>query len=344
MHFLIFILFFAIACSNNDSGSDAPQSQQENTQLEVLLDRSDVIWGFDFLPDKRIIFTERSGHLLVWDPNQNSTSDISGLPPISSSGESGLLDLELHPNFDSNQLVYFCYSEPGRTIALGRGELNESTLNNVQKLFSANNANSSSIHFGCRIEFDDAGKVFLSLGDQNEPSRAQDSNSFLGKIVRMNDDGSGLEIWSSGHRNVQGLAIRPGTNDLFEVEHGPTGGDELNIIEQGNNYGWPLVTRGEPAGELGQSAPGFVDPLASWTPAIAPSGITFYQGDLYIACLRGRQIRRISLDGSTVTNQEILFSDAGYRFRNLRPGPDGFLYFSTDSGELGRIVPSVSSP
>lgn len=338
MHILIFILFFAIACSNDDSSSNSAQTQEENLELEVLVDRSDVIWGFDFLPDGKIIFTERSGRLLIWD--QTTTSEVAGLPPISATGESGLLDLELHPNFGTNQLVYFCYSEPGRTIALGRGELNGLELGNVQKIFSANAANNSSIHFGCRIEFDGTGKVFLSLGDQNEPSLAQDANSFLGKIVRMNDDGSALEIWSSGHRNVQGLAMRPGTNDLFEVEHGPTGGDELNLISQGNNYGWPLVTSGEPAGELGQSAPGFIDPLTTWTPAIAPSGITFFQDDLYIACLRGQQIRRISLDGTTVTIQEVLFSNAGFRFRNLRPGPDGFLYFSTDSGELGRLVPS----
>ncbi|WP_408098787.1 PQQ-dependent sugar dehydrogenase [Peredibacter sp. HCB2-198] len=342
MHFLIFILCFAIACSNEESGRNATQTQTENFELEVLVERSDVIWGFDFLPGGQIIFTERSGRLLIWD--QTSTLEVSGLPPISAAGESGLLDLELHPNFESNQLVYFCYSEPGRTMALGRGELNGNTLENVQKIFTANAANTSAIHFGCRIEFDGSGKLFLSLGDQNEPSRAQNSSSFLGKIVRMNDDGSSAEIWSSGHRNVQGLALRPGTNELFEVEHGPTGGDELNIIEQGNNYGWPLVTRGEPAGELGQSAPGFIDPITSWTPAIAPSGIAFYQGDLYVACLRGQQIRRISLDGTTVTNQEVLFSNAGYRFRNLRPGPDGFLYFSTDNGLLGRLVPSGSSP
>lgn len=342
MSVLFLILFFAIACSNYDSGSSSPQTQAENLELDILLERSDVIWGFDFLPDGKIIFTERSGRLLIWD--QTTTSEVSGLPTISASGESGLLDLELHPNFESNRLVYFCYSEPGRTIAMARGELNGNTLSNVERIFSANAANNSSNHFGCRIEFTGSGKVFLSLGDQNNPSRAQDLNSFLGKIVRMNDDGSETEIWSSGHRNVQGLALRPGTNDLFEVEHGPTGGDELNLIEQGNNYGWPLVTRGEPAGELGQSAPGFIDPLTSWTPAIAPSGATFFQGDLYVACLRGQQIRRITLNRSTVTNQEVLFENANYRFRNVRPGPDGFLYFSTDNGIIGRIVPSGSSP
>lgn len=343
MHVLLLLLFLFASCGSDDSGnSNAPSVEEEDLQLEVLLNRSDVIWGFDFLPDNKIIFTERSGNLLTWDPASNQTTTIQGLPAISSSGESGLLDLELHPNFASNNLLYFCYSEPlagGRTIAMGRAELQGNNLVNFQRIFSANSPNNSNIHFGCRVEFAGDGKVFLSLGEQNNPDEAQNPNSFLGKIVRMNDDGSALEIWSSGHRNVQGLSIRPGTNDLFAVEHGPIGGDEFNLIQAGNNYGWPLVTLGEPQGSLGRSAPGFVDPISSWTPAIAPSGTTFFQGDFYIACLRGMHIRRLVLEGSNVTRQEVLFDNENFRYRNVRPGPDGFLYFSTDSGEIGRLVP-----
>lgn len=349
--YLIFLLIFLSCGSDDDNVSKVTESPQEEQEvaLEFILDRSDVIWGFDFLPENRIIFTERSGGIFILQRSSSEVTSVSNVPEVSAVGEGGMLDIELHPNFSSNNQIYFCYTgeiADGRNIVLGRGTLDGTTLTSVETIFTTNEVNNSSIHFGCRIEFQDQESLFLSVGDQSEPSQAQNPDSYLGKILRMSDEGEMVEVFSLGHRNVQGLAIRPENGELYASEHGPTGGDELNLILEGENYGWPLVTTGEPEGPLGDSDPRYVDPLATWTPAIAPSGITFYsgeqisewRGDLFIATLRGNHIRRISLENQEVVNQEILFGGRDIRFRNIKEGPDGFLYFSTDDGKLGRII------
>jgi glucose/arabinose dehydrogenase len=348
----LLVLLSLIACSSDDNDSKSENiPQEEEASLIYLTDRSDVIWGFDFLPDSKIIFSERSGRLLILTPDSGEVTQISGVPAVVTGGEGGLLDVRLHPNFATNKLLYFCYTAPGKATALGRGTLNGNRLTNVESLFKTNDANNSEIHLGCRIEFENESRLFLSLGDQSEPSKAQDLSSHFGKILRLNDDGTYPadnpfvttpnalpEIWSLGHRNPQGLAINPETRELFSSEHGPTGGDELNIIDAGINYGWPLVTSGLPVGELGQTAPGFQDPVANWSPSIAPSGIAFSRGNLYMATLRGQHIRQLSFTGSTVVRQNLLYENEGLRFRNVRSGPDGLLYFSTDDGKIGRIL------
>lgn len=343
MHAFLLLLFLLISCGsdNNDSGSGSQTPQTEDLSFEVLIDRDDVIWGFDFLPDNRIIFTERSGNIHLLNPETREVTDITGGPFPSVGGEGGLLDIRLHPDFSQNQLVYLCYVSPneqGRVQSLARGVLNGNELQNVEKIFEASSGNTGNIHFGCRIEFEDSDQLFLSVGDQNEAEQAQEPGSHLGKILRLNADGTvpsdnpfvntfevRPEIWSLGHRNPQGLAIRPETGELFSSEHGPVGQDELNIIERGLNYGWPF-----------QSGPEFTEPIISWTPAIAPSGITFYRGNLYIATLRGGHIRELTIEGRRVTSENILFGDSGLRFRNVR-GSGGFLYFSSDDGKIGRI-------
>lgn len=335
----LWLSFILLSCGGNDSGSNSLDIFQEVDQ-EILIDRNEVIWGFDFLPNNKIIFTQRNGGLFIFDLLNRDKTEIRNLPQIATGGEGGLLDLELHPEFTSNNLVYFCFTDSrndGRGMSLGKAVLSGEVLSNVETIFRTNRSNTSSIHFGCRIEFENNEKLYLSTGDHNNPSEAQDPASHFGKILKMNVDGSNLEIWSLGHRNVQGLAIRPDTGELFASEHGPTGGDELNLIQKGSNYGWPLVTRGQPPGSLGESAPGFANPLISWTPAIAPSGIAFWRGNLYIATLRGRHIRRITLDGNEIVAQDILLNSLNARFRNLSEGPDGFLYFSTDDGKIGRL-------
>jgi glucose/arabinose dehydrogenase len=357
----ILIFVFIVACSKDkiETNIDSKPQQEETTSSDILMDRDAVIWGFDFLPDQRIIFSERPGRILILNPQTRQVTQLSGVPTVSTGGEGGLLDLKLHPNFVNNNLVYFCYTQSGRSMALGRAVLNGNALTNFERIFLSNGANNSQTHFGCRIEFENDSKLFLSLGDQSAPSEAQNLNSHFGKILRLNDDGSfpvdnpfvttpGAlpEIWSYGHRNPQGLAIRPETNQLFSSEHGPTGGDELNIIEPSINYGWPLITLGLPPGSLGTNAPGLQDPIASWSPSIAPSGITFYtgnqipawQGNLFIATLVGNHIRRITLTGNTVVGQQLLLENQGIRFRNVGQGPDGFLYFSTDDGKIGKII------
>jgi glucose/arabinose dehydrogenase len=317
--------------------------------FKIITDFNDVIWGFDFISQNQVIFTGRAGSMNLLDLQTSAVTNISGVPNVNQGGEGGMLDLKLHPDFSSNHLVYFCYtdgSSNSKTQSLGRAELQGNTLVNFQRIFNTGAPNGASNHFGCRILFQGSG-IFLSVGEQTDASQAQNPDSFLGKIVHMNDDGSNLTIWSSGHRNPQGLAIDPASGKIFSSEHGPTGGDELNIIEKNQNYGWPRVTRGQPAGDLGETAPGFIDPLLSWTPSIAPSGITFYtgniipqwKGNLFIACLVGRQIRRLVIENARVTFEEVLFESIGARFRNVGQGPDGYLYFSTDDGKFGRIIP-----
>lgn len=336
--FLIFLTLLSCSDEYNDIADSFRVPQSEEVSVEILLDRSDVIWGFEFLPDGQIIFTEREGRILIFNPENKETTPVTGVPAVAAGGEGGLLDLRLHPDFRNNNQIYFCYSEAsgtGRTQSLGRARLQGTTLVNFERIFSAGAPNDAPNHFGCRIEFTTNNQLFLSLGEQGEADRAQDPTLFQGKILRMNDDGSSLELFSLGHRNPQGLTIHPTTGELYSSEHGPTGDDELNLIEQGNNYGWPVVT------------PGSTAPIISWSPAIAPSGIIFYtgnqisgwQGDLFIATLRGQHIRRLTLNGTQISEEEMLFVGSGMRFRTIRNGPDGFLYFSTDGGKIGKITP-----
>lgn len=348
---VLILALFLIACGGSSGGGNRVGTQTQDVNAEFVLDRSGVIWGFDFLPDNQVIFTVRSGQMHILNLNTLDTTRVRGLPSIRSNGEGGLLDLKLHPDFENNNLVYFCYTPSnGRAIALSRARLNGSNLENEERIFITQDTNSASIHFGCRLLFQDSDHLYLTIGDQAQPSEAQSLDSHLGKILRLRSDGSipsdnpfasatdALpEVWSLGHRNPQGLAIRPGTNELYSSEHGPTGGDELNVIRPGENYGWPLVTKGEPAGELGQSAPGFVDPITFWTPAIAPAGITFFRDQLYIATLRGRHIRRLSISGNEVVTQESFNQEGNPRIRHVSVSPDGLLYFSTDDGRIGRI-------
>ncbi len=335
----LLILITLLSCgSDDDNFTSGIVPQSEESALEVILDRDDVIWGFETMPDNRIIFTERSGKILITDQQGINVVEAGTVPGVSASGEAGLLDLRLHPQFATNNQIYYCYSAAsgaGRTQALGRATLNGNTLSNFEKIFDAGGPSTSTSHFGCRIEILNDNQILLSVGDQNQSSSAQDPNSFKGKIVSMDLDGNNPEIWSSGHRNPQGLTINPETKEVFSSEHGPTGDDELNIIVQGQNYGWP-----------GESGPGFTEPILTWNPAIAPSGIAFYtgnkieawRGNLFIATLRGQHIRRLVISGSQVVSEEILFANEGLRFRNLRTSSDGYLYFSTDDGKLGRII------
>lgn len=321
----LLILLSLISCGNaDDDSSRVSVPQGEEAGVEIILDRNEVIWGFEFLPDNRVIFTERSGRILISDMEGNTV--VAGSPPdVAPGGEAGLLDLRLR-----GSEVYYCYSGTaagGRTQALGRATLSGNRLINFQRIFSAGGASNATTHFGCRIEFIGSNQLLLSVGDQADSSRAQNPTSLQGKILSMNLDGTNPQIWSSGHRNPQGLATNPDTGEIFSAEHGPTGGDELNIIRQGQNYGWP-----------GLSGPGFAEPIISWTPAIAPSGIAFHRGALYIATLRGRHIRKLILSGEDVVSEELLFRNLDVRFRNVRSGPDGRLYFSTDDGKFGRII------
>jgi glucose/arabinose dehydrogenase len=339
----------------------------EKFRVENLAQREGSIWSFDFLPDGRILFTERSGAFFAYDPRTKKVEPVSGAPKVFAEGQGGLLDVKLHPEFKKNSFVYFSYAEPldggQATTALGRGRLEGNELKNVERLFSAKAVSKNDIHFGSRIVFDGPDTLYLTVSERNERDKAQDPQVHNGKLLRLTaegkphagnayGEGQGLpEIYTLGHRSVQGLALRE-NGELWEIEMGPRGGDEVNFIRKGVNYGWPVITYGREyyGPKIGEKAKdGLEQPVAYWVPSISPSGAEFYRGDkfrawkgsLFLACLSGQQLRRLELDGRKVVRQEALLEDLEKRFRMVRSGPDGYLYFSTDDGLLARLVPGA---
>jgi glucose/arabinose dehydrogenase len=300
----------------------------------------------------------------------SKSAPLAGLPAVVDAGQGGLLDVALDPDFASDPWVYFSYSEAGSGAAAGtavaRGRLVGNTLQDVAVIFRQLPKEIENRHFGARLAFRGDKTLFVTLGERHLFSPAQDLTGHLGKVVRINRDGSvpsgnpslgagaKPEIWSYGHRNPQGAAIHPDTGELWLVEHGPTGGDELNRVLAGNNYGWPLRSYGciaeDPAAGCpvngGTHAPSFTEPVSYWAPeAIAPSGLIFYSGDKFpewrgnamLGALGGQALWRVALNGNAEAARERLFSSLGERIRCVRQGPDGWLYLLTDSGKLIRI-------
>lgn len=339
----------------------AYESETQKFNLEVLTDQANIIWGFDFLPDGQIIFTERSGELKLLNPTTHQIISVKNLPPMLIEGEWGLLDVCVHPKFAQTHWIYFTYSisQNGKTTTrLSRAELVNDSLQNVQILFTAFESNTE----GSRIVFDNRGHLFMSLGERKQREKVQNLSYHNGKTIRLNEDGSiptdnpfiktpeaKPEIWSLGHRNSQGLAIDK-AGKLWQSEFGPLGGDEINLIESGKNYGWPVITYGrEYSGEAigeGYRKSGMLQPIVYYVPSISPSGISFYEGEkfphwkgnLFVAALSGQQLRRLVIENDVVVHQEPLLENLKWRFRHVREGNDGFLYFSTDQGKLVRIV------
>lgn len=340
------------------------ESQLEKFHFEILAQQKDVVWGFDFLDEQRIIFTERSGALRVLDIKSKTISDIKGAPAVFARGQGGLLDVRVHPSDKSK--IYLTYSEPvddKATTALAVASLNRNELTQLKKLFSAREPGQSKIQFGSRIEFDHKGHIFVSIGDRDEREQAQDLGLHNGKILRLNEDGRApadnpfaktkgaqTEIWSYGHRNPLGLVRNSLTGEIWSTEMGPKGGDELNLILPGKNYGWPVITYGREysGGKIGEGSTkkGMEQPRAYWVPSISPSALTFYTGkifpkwtgDIFIGTLSGMHLRRIKMQGQKIVAQEELLKDLQLRIRNVRTGPDGFLYISTDDGKIARLT------
>lgn len=326
-------------------------------KVEVLVENRDVIWGFDFLPDQRVILTERNGKISVVDLTSKKIETLAGAPVVYNEGQGGLLDIRVHPDFKNKPWVYYAYSEQtakGATTALGRATWDGKKLTGAKKIFSAKAVNQKEIHFGGRIEFDLQGHVYLSVGERGDRDLAQRLDVANGKILRLKEDGSvpkdNPEVWSYGHRNPQGLARHPETGDLWEGEFGPRGGDEINIIKPGLNYGWPVITygreyHGPKIGETHKS--GMEQPIVYYVPSISPSGMNFYTGnkfpkwrnDLFVGTLSGQHLRRLVIKKHNVIWQEELLKDLHWRIRNVREGADGYLYVSTDEGVLARLVP-----
>lgn len=356
--FLTALLFWCATQAN------AYESEHYTFDIEVLTEQSNIIWGFDFLPDGKILFSERSGALKLLNPKTHDVITIKNLPTILVDAEYGLLDVSVHPNFEQTHWIYLTHSVLAKngkpTTALSRAELVNDSLKNVQVLFTAFENNTE----GSRIVFDKKGHLFMSLGERNERDKVQSLGYHNGKIIRLNEDGSlpadnpfvntanaKPEIWSLGHRNSQGLAFDK-SGALWQSEFGPLGGDEINIIEAGKNYGWPVITygreyTGEPIGE-GFRKQKMEQPIIYYFPSLSPSGISFYEGNqypkwrgnLFVAALSGQQLKRLVVEKNRVIRQEALLENLKWRFRHVREGKDGFLYFSTDSGKLARIVNS----
>jgi glucose/arabinose dehydrogenase len=325
-------------------------------------------WGLAFLPDGRLLVTERAGRLRLVAPGGRLGDPLAGLPPIFTGGQCGLLDVAVDPAFAQNQRIWFSFAEPGEggnSTALARARLDGERLADVRVVFSQKPKVDSRLHCGSRIVFDRQGRVWLGLGDRfSRMADAQTLDTHHGKIVRIDADGRAPpdnpfvaragalpEIWSYGHRNIQAMAIHPETGELWEAEHGPQGGDELNVAEAGKNYGWPAVTYGRNYGtgtRIGDEGPrpGIEMPLRHWVPtSVAPSGMAFvtserypgWKGNLMLGTLRAQVLIRLTLDGRKVTAEERLLPNFGQRIRDVRQGPDGWLYLLTD-GNDGQIV------
>ncbi len=342
--------------------------------LRVVTVASDLAhpWALAFLPDGRMLVTERPGRMRIVSMRGEVGPPLAGLPAVDARAQGGLLDVVLDPKFSENAFVYWSYTEPGpeRTngTAVARGRLGGAAgaerLDDVQVIFRQSTKLAGVAHFGSRLVFARDGRLFITLGDRFfRRDAAQRLDSHLGKVVRIEPDGRAPsdnpfvktpgalpEIWSIGHRNVQGAALHPATGVLWTHEHGPEGGDELNIDEAGRNYGWPVITYGVDYGSgnkigEGTAKPGMEQPVTYWVPSIAPSGMCFltsdrypgWQGHLFIGALRGRFLVRLELNGRKVVRQERLLEGAIERVRDVRQGPDGFLYLLTDMSD-GRIV------
>ena len=340
-----------------------------NLNVETIARGLDHPWALAFLPDGKMLVTERPGRLRIVARDGSISPPVSGVPQVRASGQGGLHDVVLDRDFASNRTIYFCFAEPasggGRT-ALARARFTDgeaARLDDVKVIFRQEGPLSSGNHFGCRIVQGRDGNLWLTMGDHfTYRDEAQNLANHLGKIVRMMPDGAvprdnpfvgrndaRPEIWSYGHRNSQGAALHPQTGKLWEHEHGPRGGDEVNIPLAGKNYGWPVIGYGvDYSGAKIHEATakaGMEQPVKYWVPSIAPSGMAFYTGDLFprwkgnlfVGALAGQLLVRLELDGEKVTKEERLLGNLNARIRDVRQGPDGALWLATDSSD-GRII------
>ncbi|HUH19040.1 PQQ-dependent sugar dehydrogenase [Albibacterium sp.] len=338
---------------------------------KVLSEGLERPWGITSLPDGRLLITEKGGTMRIATTDGTLSDAITGLPKVNDAGQGGLLGVTIDPDFANNRMIYWTFSEAvngGNLTAVAKGKLaaDEKTIENAQVIYQATPAFPSNLHYGGRILFDKTGNIIFSTGERSDLEsrpQAQFLNSSLGKVIRITTDGKAAEgnpfadqadakpeLYSYGHRNVQGLAFNPVTGDLWETEFGPLGGDEVNIIKPGINYGWPTITYGREysgaaIGDSIQQKEGLQQPVYYYDPVISPSGITFYTGDqipewknnLFISSLSGMHIARLVIEDDKIVGEERLLADQGQRFRDITQGKDGALYAVTDQGRLYRI-------
>lgn len=359
------------------AAAETLRTEYEEIELEQLVDGLNEPWAIEFLPDGQMLVTERAGRLLRIDGAE--VTEIGGAPEVAARGQGGLLDVALHPDFESNQLIYLTWSRAGddgvqSATTLSRGRLDGDALVEAEQIFTQDRLSSPGRHYGSRLAWLPDGTLLMSIGDRGaEPPRAQDLDDHAGSLLRLTEDGEAApdnpftsradarpEIWSYGQRNIQGLMVHPETGEIWATEHGPRGGDELNLVVPGANYGWPVVSLGrnyrteEPYFDYTQrSMTGIVDPVVDWTPGLHPSGLTMltddtfpaWQGNFLSGGLATEQIRRIVFENGEVVHEERLVQGKAGRVRDLTVGPDGFIYFVTDNGEdndgVWRISPAT---
>ena len=370
-----FAVIILALCSSSALAQDNFTTEQARISVSTVAEGLKHPWGIVVLPDGSMLVTERSGRLRRVTADGKIASPVKGVPKVDARDQGGLLDITLHPQFAQNRLVYLSFSEKGKggnSTAVARGTLSSdySELEGVKVIFSQKPKVKSTMHFGSRIVFDRDGKIYVGLGERSHEQfrgQAQDVNSHLGKVVRLNDDGSVPpdnpfvndddalpEIWSYGHRNIQAAALNPATGKLWTIEHGPKGGDEVNIPQAGKNYGWPVVSHGvnydgTSVGTGKKHAPGMEDPLYTWTPVIAPSGMLFYtgkafpewEGDLLVGGLREKSLVRLELEGEKIVAEERMLKDLGHRIRDVAEGLQGEILLITDedNGHILKITP-----
>ncbi len=364
---LIYFIAFTLSSSCQSQVVQSFESEKLAYTLEPVITNMEIPWGMAFLPDGSMLVTEKKGELIHFKNGQKIL--VKNVPKVYTKGQGGLLDLELHPNYDKNGWIYISYASSegqgeGGNTAIIRAKLKDDALIDIEKLYKAEPNTTKGQHFGSRIEFDNDGYLYFSIGDRgNLQQNPQDITRDGGKIYRLFDDGripqdnpfvgvtnAKTAIYSFGHRNPQGMLKNYNTGQIWVHEHGPMGGDEINIIQKGKNYGWPVVTYGIDYDGTTisdkTSAPGIVEPIHYWLPSIAPSGMTFvtsavypeWKGNLLVGSLKFQYLERLTLEGEKVIGRENLAVGIG-RLRNVRQAPDGFLYVGVEGKGIFKIVP-----
>lgn len=366
---IVIILIACSACAQPHATEILAESPTPiNYTTELIVPELDTPWGLVFLPDGSLLISEKTGDLILFKDGKKTL--VEGLPEMYIRGQGGLMDLELHPKYDENGWIYISYvsSEgegPGGNTAIMRAKLDDNTLTNKELIYKATPNTAKGLHFGSRIEFDNDGYLYFSIGERNErDTNPQNINLDCGKIYRLYDDGRIPEdnpfvntpgakpaIYSYGHRNPQGLVKHPVTGAIWENEHGPQGGDEINIIKKGKNYGWPVISYG-----INYDGTTFTDitekegmeqPLFYWVPSIAPCGMTFvtsdiypdWKGDLLVTSMKFSYLERLVIEDNKVVKREKLIENMG-RVRNVRQGPDGYIYAGIEGLGIIKIIPN----
>ncbi len=371
-------LLVSLLIVSHAEAAETAKATDYNLTADIVVSGLDHPWSVAFLPDGDMLVTERSGNLRLIHAGKLSNAPVSGVPTVFAEGQGGLLDIILDPDFAGNNLIYFSYAEPGPDdtagTAVARARLVRdgaaAGLEDVSVIFRQEPKFSGGNHFGSRLVVDRQGHLYITLGERFRRDLAQGLDNLQGKVARIERDGSipadnpfvgqagaRPEIWSYGHRNQQSAALNPRTGELWTVEHGARGGDEVNIPKSGRNYGWPVITYGiDYSGAkigVGTAASGMEQPIHYWDPSIAPSGATFYtgslfpkwQGDLFVGALKDQMIVRLDVEGDRITSEERLFEGTFGRVRDIRTGPDGALWVLTDEsdGALIRIRPEQTT-